>query len=156
MKKLLLSLSILSSLAIADNLSTSNDYIANIIGATSLDEAISNDLLPNGFYTGEFTTYTGRRIHGEGNSTNNHMELNLQALPELCGYTAKLRMDVSLAGATCGSTNAILHLDQGSCMFAQDHPITFRSCTWNGSNLNGTYEVTRFPILKGSFGFTHQ
>ena len=152
MKKLLLSLTFLSSLAIANNnadfmlIDPINNGMTNIVG----------DFLPDADYAGTFSTSTGNVVAGSGHSTENLMIINLNQLPDLCRYTGKLTVDVKLNGSQCSSTAAMLHLNEGKCMFMRDIPVEFTSCEWDGSHLRGEYKVVLMAIMKGSFSFTKQ
>lgn len=164
MKKLLISLALLSSLAIADSQYNYNEQQPMTNDTTLVDtlsqlnglDTAANDLIPNANYAGIFTTYSGKSINGRGSSTNNHMTLDLEALPELCGYTGTLTIDLALDGSQCRSNSANLHLNQGACMFKRDIPIEFTSCNWDNHHLIGKYKVQPFPIMTGSFDFAIQ
>lgn len=164
MKKLLLSLAFLSSLAIADDQYNYNEQQPVTDEAAVVDtlsqlnglDAITNDILPNGIYAGTFTTFSGAVVNGRGNSDNNTLDLDLGALPELCNYTGKLKINLGLSGNNCWSNSANLHLNEGSCLFKRDIPIEFTSCVWNNNHLTGKYKVSPFPIMTGSFDFAKQ
>jgi hypothetical protein len=156
MKKLLLSLALLSSLAIADNQYNSDDQPTDDISINNLDAMIANDLLPNGNYAGTFSTYSHRNVNGYGTSINNNMDIDLDSLPDLCGYTGKLKINVTLDGKDCHKSSVTLHLNQGACKFHQDYPIEFTECSWSNNELGGSYRLTNLKILTGTFHFIKQ
>ncbi len=127
----------------------------SLIAVSSL--AIANDL-PVGNYSGFLVTPSGVSVNGSGVSEEAGIKVNLEQLPDLGNNTGLLTANIVLNGSEdCFNGTGNLHLDK-PFRFISNWAVKASHCNYNAANgvFTGDYKLTMLPFLSGTFNFTKQ